>query len=173
MEARGKGGTNNVAEWAALLYGLQAAAARRPERLLIHGDSQLAINQLTGRWRVHAVHLRPYRDRCLELLDRIGCGWQARWVPREENEEADGLSVQAYVEYEEAKRRARIKGVLPRLEKLETGKYLVHGSQTTYLVDPDAGTCTCPDFEKRHSKRFPIRCKHILAALEAEEEAAQ
>ena len=94
VEARGPKATNNVAEWSALEHGLRAAAALRPERLLIHGDSKLAINQLTGEWRTHAAHLRPYRDRCRELLK--GCDWQARWVPREQNAAADALSRLAY-----------------------------------------------------------------------------
>ena len=48
------------------------------------------INQLTESWQINAVHLLPYRDRCLDLLR--GCQWQARWVPREQNEAADALS---------------------------------------------------------------------------------
>jgi len=48
------------------------------------------INQLTESWQINAVHLLPYRDRCLDLLR--GCQWQARWVPREENVAADALS---------------------------------------------------------------------------------
>jgi len=90
VEARGPKATNNMAEWSALLYGLRAAAALRPERLEIRGDSLLVINQLTGGWRMNAVHLLPYRNRCLDLLR--GCQWQARWVPREENVAADALS---------------------------------------------------------------------------------
>lgn len=96
VEARGPRATNNVAEWSAVEHGLRAAAGLRPESLEIHGDSQLVINQLTGRWRMHAVHLRPYRDRCLGLLK--GIDWQARWVPREENEAADALSRKAYTQ---------------------------------------------------------------------------
>lgn len=96
VEARGPKATNNVAEWAALLHALRAAVALRPERLLIHGDSQLVINQLTGSWRMNAVHLRPYLARCLELLEAMGCDWQARWVPREQNAAADALSRLAY-----------------------------------------------------------------------------
>jgi len=72
--------------------GLRAAAALRPRRLEIRGDSQLVINQLRGSWQMNAVHLRPYRERCLELLR--GCQWQARWVPREENVAADALAKQ-------------------------------------------------------------------------------
>jgi len=96
VEARGRGATNNVAEWSALEHGLRAAAALRPERLEIRGDSKLVINQLTGSWRMHAAHLRPYLVRCLELLR--GCNWQARWIPREQNEAADALSRAAYAQ---------------------------------------------------------------------------
>ena len=100
-EVRGRGATNNVAEWAALERGLRAAVVRRPDRLEVLGDSQLAINQLTGRWQTGAAHLRPYRSRCLALLD--GCEWAARWIPREGNTAADALSRVAYT----AARRAR------------------------------------------------------------------
>lgn len=98
VEARGPNATNNVAEWAALEQGLRAASVRHPDRLDIQGDSQLVINQLTGTWRMHAVHLQPYHRRCLVLLDRMGCQWQARWVPREQNEAADALSREAYAQ---------------------------------------------------------------------------
>jgi len=96
VEARGPKATNNVAEWSALERGLRAAAALRPERLLIHGDSKLVINQLTGSWRMRAAHLRPYLARCLELLR--GIDWTARWVPRGQNAAADALSRAAYAQ---------------------------------------------------------------------------
>lgn len=101
-EVRGQSATNNVAEWAALEHGLRAAALRRPDRLEIRGDSQLVINQLTGSWQVGAAHLRPYRDRCLRLLE--GCNWAARWIPREGNTAADRLS---WAAYHEARRASR------------------------------------------------------------------
>ena len=166
---QGKGMTNNVAEYTAAIEAMSWLLGHeyQGKKVTLASDSMLLVKQLSSSWRVRSERIRPLHRRASELARRLRVRFH--WVPREENEEADGLSVHAYVEYEEAKRRARIKGVLPRLEKLETGKYLVHGSQTTYLVDLDAGDCTCPDFEKRHSERFPIRCKHILAALEAEE----
>jgi len=160
VETRGPDATNNVAEWSALLYGLRAAAALRPESLEIRGDSQLVINQLTGSWRMNAAHLRAYRDRCLDLLH--GCQWTARWVSRGQNEAADALS---WLAYEEEKRRAKVPEVLPRLQPLGDGMYSVGG---VYVVDAHAGRCTCPDFVKRHTENFPLRCKHLLAAEEME-----
>ena len=100
VEACGPDATSNVAEWSALERGLRAAAALRPERLEIRGDSQLVINQLRGSFQMNAVHLLPYRNRCLDLLR--GCQWQARWVPREENVAADALAKQrAFVQKED------------------------------------------------------------------------
>jgi len=172
VEARGPDATNNVAEWAALERGLRAAAALRPESLEIRGDSQLVINQLTGSWRMNAVHLRPYRERCLYLLR--GCQWAARWIPREQNEAADALSRKAYraeaLAEAEEKRWAKVPEVLPRLQPLGDGAYSVGG---VYVVDVHAGRCTCPDFTKRHTADFPLRCKHLLAAEEAERLAAR
>ena len=170
VEARGPKATNNMAEWAALLYGLRAAAALRPESLEIRGDSQLVINQLTGSWRMNAARLRPYRERCLELLR--GCQWGARWIPREQNEATDALSRKAYraeaLAEAEEKRRAKVPEVLPRLQPLGDGVYSVGG---VYVMDIHAGRCTCPDFVRRHTEDFPLRCKHLLAAGEAERRA--
>lgn len=94
----GLGATSNVAEWGALERGLEAALEMRPARLEIRGDSKMVIEQLTGRWRTRALHLRPYRERCRKLLRQMGCFGSARWIPREENVEANALSRLAYRE---------------------------------------------------------------------------
>jgi ribonuclease HI len=88
---RGPAATNNVAEWHALLRAVRFLADQGWKgSLQIHGDSPLVINQLNGRWKCHKEELRRCRDECLELLARLV--WQALWVPREENAEADALS---------------------------------------------------------------------------------
>jgi hypothetical protein len=50
----GEGSTmsNNVAEYAGVLHVLRYLASRLPGRVTIHGDSNLVINQLNGKWRV-------------------------------------------------------------------------------------------------------------------------
>ncbi len=75
---------------------------------------------------------------------------------------------QAYVEAEEAQRNARIPEVLLELHPAGPGRFRV-GDR--YTVDLSAGTCSCPDFGRVHSDRYPIRCKHLLAAAVAAEQA--
>jgi ribonuclease HI len=86
--------TNNTAEWNALLEGIRFARQFPLERLSIQGDSQLVIHQLNRRWGAKKPHLARLRDECLSLL--LGIDWDASWVPREQNDGADGLSRRAY-----------------------------------------------------------------------------
>lgn len=86
--------TNNVAEYAGLVAALEwvGCLARRPDRLLIRGDSRLVIETLCGRWRCKKPHLVELRDRAVRLLKRLGCEWDAEWIPRAHNAKADSLS---------------------------------------------------------------------------------
>lgn len=87
--------TNNLAEWAGLRAGLEWVYCLRMAvgRLLIHGDSQLVIEQLTGGMKCKKPHLRVYLDACRELLQSLPYQWEAAWLPRERNDHADRLSV--------------------------------------------------------------------------------
>jgi ribonuclease HI len=86
--------TCNVAEWSGLIAGLSwlACYALRPDRLLVRGDSDYVIRVVRGEWRSKRPNLTALRDRARELADGLGCSWSAAWVPRGENEAADGLS---------------------------------------------------------------------------------
>jgi ribonuclease HI len=48
----GKDMSNNVAEYAGVRHILKYLSSRPPGRVTIHGDSNLVINQLNGKWRV-------------------------------------------------------------------------------------------------------------------------
>ena len=83
--------TNNVAEYTAAIRGLEAAQALDAREVLLRSDSQLLINQLTGRYRVKTPHLQPLYARVRELartFDRV----TFEHVPRERNVEADRLA---------------------------------------------------------------------------------
>ena len=51
--------TNNVAEYRALLAGLDAAARSGARRLLVRADSKLLIEQLKGNYKVKHPNLKP------------------------------------------------------------------------------------------------------------------
>ncbi len=86
--------TNNVAEYTAVLRGLELAAelgAREVDLLL---DSNLIVEQLHGRWRVKDAKLVPLAAEARTRLSRFE-RWSARHVPREQNRQADALCNEA------------------------------------------------------------------------------
>lgn len=82
--------TNNVAEYQALIAGLEAASAFPARVIRVRADSMLVIEQLAGRWRVKQPHLRPLHARALALLDDYEEVDLAH-VRREQNADADAL----------------------------------------------------------------------------------
>lgn len=82
--------TNNVAEWTALLLGLEAAAKRGVRRLAIRLDSELVVKQLRGEYRVKHAALQPLHRRAMALL-RAFEEVDVRHVPRKQNVLADRL----------------------------------------------------------------------------------
>jgi ribonuclease HI len=83
--------TNNVAEYTAAIRGLQRAAELGASRVLLRSDSKLLIEQLAGRYRVRAAHLR---DLHRAVMDQAVAFQELRFehVPRERNREADRLA---------------------------------------------------------------------------------
>jgi ribonuclease HI len=82
--------TNNVAEYRALIAGLEAARAVPARSVVVRGDSKLVIEQVAGRWRVKQPHLKPLHAQACALLgefDRV----DLVHVRRDLNGEADAL----------------------------------------------------------------------------------
>jgi len=82
--------TNNVAEYRALLLGLERARALGASEVEVVGDSELIAKQLQGSYKVKNDALRALHARAsaaLRELDR----WSVRTVPRERNARADAL----------------------------------------------------------------------------------
>ncbi|MGA8534529.1 MAG: ribonuclease HI family protein [Candidatus Tumulicola sp.] len=82
--------TNNVAEWTALLLGLEAAVNRGIRRLAVRLDSELVVKQLLGEYRVKHPDLQPLHRRARTLLRRFE-HVDVRHVPRKQNVLADSL----------------------------------------------------------------------------------
>lgn len=86
--------TNNVAEYSALLRGLDLAASFQPERLEIFADSELMVRQITGQYRVKNEGLIPLFEEAQVALLKFD-NWQIRHVPRAKNERADRMANKA------------------------------------------------------------------------------
>ena len=54
--------SNNVAEYQALILGLEMAVDMKQLQLQVFGDSQLVIKHLLGSYEVRNPELRPYHD---------------------------------------------------------------------------------------------------------------
>ena len=81
--------TNNVAEYRAVIAGLEAAREFPAHEVQVRADSKLVIEQLAGRWRVKQEHLRPLHARGALLQTYTSV--DLAHVPREQNTDADLL----------------------------------------------------------------------------------
>ncbi len=82
--------TNNVAEYRALLLGIERAAALGAKELELVGDSELVVRQVKGEYKVKDPNMRKLHaevKRALAPFER----WSIRHVRREQNAEADRL----------------------------------------------------------------------------------
>jgi ribonuclease HI len=82
--------TNNVAEYKAVIAGLEAARAFPAQTVQVRADSMLVIRQLEGKWKVKHANLRPLHEAAKRLLDDYEHVDLAH-VPREQNTDADLL----------------------------------------------------------------------------------
>lgn len=82
--------TNNVAEYRAVIAGLQAARPFEARVLHLRADSMLVVRQLEGAWRIKQPHLRPLHAEAKALLGSYEVVDLAH-VPREQNVDADLL----------------------------------------------------------------------------------
>ena len=87
-------GTNNEAEYAALMAVLDAAIDAKVQKLEVFGDSQLVIKQVSGEWLINSKTLVPMCRSVLDLKAQIP-SVVMRWIPRDQNSEADALSKRA------------------------------------------------------------------------------
>jgi ribonuclease HI len=71
---------HHVAEYRALIRGLEAARSRGIGHLRVWLDSALLVNQLNGRWKVKAEHLRPLHMQAVSLIRQFA-DIKIAWVP--------------------------------------------------------------------------------------------
>ncbi|MDO9508981.1 MAG: ribonuclease HI family protein [Thermovirgaceae bacterium] len=146
-------GTNNEAEYHALIMLLEEISKRGLKRVTVRGDSRLVVLQVNGEWKVREDRLRILADRARALVRESGATLE--WVPREQNSMADALSNKAL----DGETITKINPFPEeRLEHVSDGIFIAHGS-SDYAVDISHSSCSCPSFRSRG------KCKHLDAAL--------
>jgi len=82
--------TNNVAEYKALLLGIEMASALGAKELDLVGDSELIVKQVKGEYKVKDATMRELHAEAEKALREFD-SWSIRHVRREHNAEADRL----------------------------------------------------------------------------------
>ncbi|MCL1799283.1 MAG: 6-carboxytetrahydropterin synthase QueD [Eggerthellaceae bacterium] len=86
--------TNNVAEYSALIWGLENARAAGVSRLSVYTDSELMAKQINGSYKVKSADLKPLFLRAKALLEHFDEATVAH-VYRKNNDAADALANEA------------------------------------------------------------------------------
>lgn len=86
--------TNNVAEYAGMIAGVEAAFDIDPTAsLTVRMDSRLVVEQMSGRWRISHPDMQAQARRAHAAI--AGRDVTFEWVPRLENTRADAVANEA------------------------------------------------------------------------------
>lgn len=83
--------TNNVAEYEALIWGVENARALGYSEVTVYADSELLVKQINGEYRVKNEGLKPLFLRALQVL-RTFDAYDVNHVRREHNKLADAMA---------------------------------------------------------------------------------
>lgn len=88
--------TCNIAEWRGALAALDYLLSQQQcAEMELRMDSTLVVNQLDGKWKVRNRKLQPLASKGRAMLQKLrarGATVKVRWVPREQNAEADAYA---------------------------------------------------------------------------------
>ncbi|MGH2544088.1 MAG: ribonuclease HI family protein [Ardenticatenaceae bacterium] len=97
VSRRTNGMTNNEAEYAAICLALEVLGAEEPEVVHLYSDSEIAVGQMQGQFRVLSSDLKPWHRRACQLARRIRRVTYTH-IPRERNRLADALATEALLD---------------------------------------------------------------------------
>ena len=141
-------GTNNEAECRAVIEALKIVQQKNIQGNILYSDSELVVRWTHGNYQLKSDTAQMFVPQIRRLLTITKT--KIKWIPREQNEEADIESKKAM-------------GYI--IEKIESrsskGKYytIVINKERTFR------SCTCPDFQFRKNQNGYL-CKHIKELLE-------
>jgi ribonuclease HI len=136
--------TNNQAEYRAVIAGLEKALETGATHIALYSDSELVVRQLGGDYRVKNELLKPLFARVSELRKGLA-SFEAHYIPREKNREADALA------------NAALDG------KDDLGKAGISGINTRKAtkVDYPALLAILAEIEKQHVDAVPRVFRHL------------
>ena len=85
-------GTNNVAEYKALIACLSLVEKIDCDHLIVHSDSELLVRQMKGEYKIKDAVLKTYAHRVRTKLGKAPFRFEIKHVLREQNKEADELA---------------------------------------------------------------------------------
>jgi len=98
---QGKGMTSNVAEYTACLMLVQWLLKQNyhitKEEIKVLSDSQLVVNQLSGKWKVNAEIPKYFVRKIKPIIETLNISFT--WIRRNQNYQADKLTKIAYENY--------------------------------------------------------------------------
>ena len=97
IAGKGPAMSNNAAEYAALCEALEFLLKKNRENssIEVRGESALVMNQMSDKWKFRKGLYREKYQEAVRLRAQFA-DLRFLWIPREENEEADELSREAY-----------------------------------------------------------------------------
>jgi ribonuclease HI len=86
--------TNNVAEYRGMVEGIRRALEIDPTAALhVRMDSQLVVEQMSGRWKIKHPDMRELATEARDLIGHRSVTFE--WIPRAENARADAIANRA------------------------------------------------------------------------------
>ncbi len=154
-------GTNNIAEYRAVIRGLEEIKDTEADLIEFYCDSQLIVKQLNKQFKVKNEKMIPLFEHIQELLKEIKTPVYFIWNRREENKLADQLARKLLIKEEQNKRAIASQELV--VEK-NGNKWTVSNEKNkkVYHVDLTIPECDCYDFEN-NCQKWNLECKHILA----------
>jgi ribonuclease HI len=86
--------TNNEVEYMSLIQGMILTQEMKIEHLIVIGDSELVINQVTQRSNIKKERLKLYFKRVNEFMESF-IPFNISFIPRDKNQKADSLALAA------------------------------------------------------------------------------